>query len=66
MADGGQFVLAERALVMAVMVSVPKGRMWRLIALAVRRVPLVRRSLQRLGRADCLAGAACWWSGTAA
>ena len=30
------------------------------------RVPLVRRSLQRLGSAGCLAGAACWWSGTAA
>lgn len=45
MAGGGQaaplgqdagLCTAERALVMAVMVSVPMGRMWRLVALAVQ------------------------------
>lgn len=34
----------------------PKGGVWRLVALA--RVPLVRRSLQRLGSAGCSCGGA--------
>lgn len=46
--------------------SVPKGRMWWLVTLAVQPCAAGVPSPHRLGRADCLAGAACWWSGTAA